>query len=259
MRELGAWSEVVVGTKVRLQAHDLEHPARAVRASVEASLERLSRNDVDILHLHNPIALTESESGRIGLDVALTEIAGALQDAITAGLARHAGFTGLGDSEALLELLKAEPFATVQTYFNALNPSAGFSGHDGGQQDFEGLIDAAARAGCGVIVIRALAAGAAAAVSERAANAGSPDSGLVQGGTYAADLRRAERLKSLAAALGLESPVELSLRFALGKPGVSTVLVGLSNLAQLEDALRFTARGALTDSAIQEVLALSSE
>src|SRR6266536_5682102 len=58
MRELGAWSRVVVGTKVRLRAEDLAHPAAAIRASMEASLKRLGRDDVDILHLHNPIALT---------------------------------------------------------------------------------------------------------------------------------------------------------------------------------------------------------
>ena len=66
----------------------------------------------------------------------------------------------------------------MQTYFNALNPSAGYTGHAGGQQDFEGLIDTAARAGRGVIVIRVLAAGAAAATPERVPNAGDPGAPL---------------------------------------------------------------------------------
>src|SRR6266568_3340530 len=46
MRDLGAWSRVVVGTKVRLRAEDMAHPAAAVRASVEASLKRLGRDGV---------------------------------------------------------------------------------------------------------------------------------------------------------------------------------------------------------------------
>jgi aryl-alcohol dehydrogenase-like predicted oxidoreductase len=112
---------------------------------------------------------------------------------VEAGLARHIGFTGLGDSAAVREVVRAEPYETVQTYFNVLNPSAGFTGHDGGQQDFEGLIDTAARAGRGVIVIRVLAAGAAAAEPVRAANAGDPGAGLVSGGSYAADVERASR------------------------------------------------------------------
>jgi len=55
MRDLGAWSKVVVGTKFRLRPEDLGiFTCRA--ASLEASLKRLGRADVDVLHLHNPIA-----------------------------------------------------------------------------------------------------------------------------------------------------------------------------------------------------------
>jgi hypothetical protein len=37
---------------------------------------------------------------------------------------------------------------------------------------------------------------------------------------------------------------------------VSTVLVGYSNLGQLEEAIKYAERGALTDDAVQRVLAL---
>src|SRR4030081_68643 len=46
MRDLGAWSKVVVGTKFRLTAEDMAQPGLAVRASLEASLKRLGRADV---------------------------------------------------------------------------------------------------------------------------------------------------------------------------------------------------------------------
>jgi aryl-alcohol dehydrogenase-like predicted oxidoreductase len=253
MRDLGAWSKVVVGTKFRLRPEDLSRPAAAVRASLEASLKRLGRSDVDVLHLHNPIALT---AGPQFLDIGtvLHEVAGALQEVVAAGLARHTGFTGLGETAALREVALAEPFETVQTYFNVLNPSAGFTGHDGGQQDFEGLIDSAARAGVGVIVIRVLAAGAAAAVPGRATNAGDPGGNLVSGGSYATDLERASAFSALASAAGLEGPVELAIRFGLSKPGVSTVLVGYSSLAHLEEAIRFANRGALTAEIVERIL-----
>jgi aryl-alcohol dehydrogenase-like predicted oxidoreductase len=139
-----------------------------------------------------------------------------------------------------------------------LNPSAGFTGHAGGQQDFEGLIDTAARAGRGVIVIRVLAAGAAAAEPERSANAGDPGGELAQGSSYARDLERAGRLRALAGELGLEGPVELALRFGLSRPGVSTVLVGYSTLDHLEDAIRYTGRGPLPADAMSSVLELSA-
>jgi aryl-alcohol dehydrogenase-like predicted oxidoreductase len=251
MRDLGVWSRVVVGTKVRLAGGAGEG---GVRESLQASLRRLGRAAVDVFHLHNPIGLTRSERGQLELQRVLGEVAQELQAVKDAGLTRHIGFTGLGDTTAIHEVVMADPFETVQTYFNALNPSAGFTGHTGGQQDFEGLIDTAARAGRGVIVIRVLAAGAAAGDSARPPNAGDPGGALAGSGSYADDLSRAQRLGALATELGLEGPVELSLRFGLSKPGVSTVLVGYSNLNHLEEAIRFAERGPLPEDAVREVL-----
>ncbi len=256
MRDLGAWSRVVVGTKVRLRGDELERPVEAVRASIEASLKRLGRSDVDLLNLHNPIALVSADPQVLDLDTTLSGVARGLRDVVQAGLARHVGFTGLGDTAAIQEVVRAEPFESVQTYFNVLNPSAGFVGHDGGQQDFHGLIDTAARAGRAVIVIRVLAAGAAAAVPERPPNAGDPGGNLVSGGSYSSDLDRAQSIAKLAREMGLEGPVELSIRFGLSHPGVSTVLVGFSNVGQLEEAIKYAERGALADDAVQRVLEL---
>src|SRR2546430_10759078 len=45
MKELGAWARVVVGTKVRLRPDELANPRAAVRASMEASLNRLGPAD----------------------------------------------------------------------------------------------------------------------------------------------------------------------------------------------------------------------
>jgi aryl-alcohol dehydrogenase-like predicted oxidoreductase len=258
MRDLGAWSRVVVGTKVRLRPEELERPVEAIRASTEASLKRLGRADVDLLNLHNPIALVSSDPQALDLDTALSGVARGLKEVVQAGLAHHVGFTGLGDAAAVQEVLRAEPFESVQTYFNVLNASAGFVGHDGGQQDFHGLIDTAARAGRAVIVIRVLAAGAAAAVPLRAPNAGDPGGNLVSGGSYSADLDRAQHAAQLAHELGLDGPVELAIRFGLSKAGVSTVLVGYSNLAQLEEAIKYAERGPLPEDAVQRVLELSS-
>jgi aryl-alcohol dehydrogenase-like predicted oxidoreductase len=258
MRKLGAWNRVAVGTKVRLRPEDMADPAAAIRNSLAASLKRLGRPDVDVFHLHNQIALTRGGSGFVDLGLALHEIARAMREVVQAGLVRHAGFTGLGDSTAVREVVRAEPFETVQTYFNVLNPSAGYTGHSGGQQDFEGLINTASRAGVGVIVIRVLAAGAATAEPERPANAGDPGAGIVGGASYAADLERAEQLRSLAARLGLEGPVELGLRFGLSRSGVSTVLVGYSTIGQLEEAIRYAERGPLSPEALDAALELSA-
>jgi aryl-alcohol dehydrogenase-like predicted oxidoreductase len=253
MRELGTWQRVVVGTKVRLPVSDPGWASAAVRQSLEASLRRLGRSDVDVFHLHNPIGLVGTNHGVLDLETVLGEVAVALEEVRTAGLAHHVGFTGLGDSVAVRQVVISEPFETVQAYFNALNPSAGYTGHSGGQQDFEGLIDTAALAGRGVIVIRVLAAGAAAGTQEREVNAGDPG-GAIGGSEYAQDVARAARLAALVSDLGLESPIELALRFGLSKPGVSTVLVGYSTLDHLEQAIRFTERGPLSPDAVQRIL-----
>jgi L-galactose dehydrogenase/L-glyceraldehyde 3-phosphate reductase len=138
MRELGTWPRVVVGTKVRLPPGEPGWASGAVRASLEASLRRLGRTDVDVFHLHNPVGLVATDGGFLDLETVLGEVALALEEVKTAGLARHVGFTGLGDSTAVRQVLMSEPFETVQAYFNVLNPSAGYTGHSGGKQDFEG-------------------------------------------------------------------------------------------------------------------------
>src|SRR6266487_2557129 len=67
MRELGAWLRVVVGTKVRLRPDQVRSVGSAIRQSLEESLERLGRSDVDAFHLHNPIGLTRAEGGQLEL------------------------------------------------------------------------------------------------------------------------------------------------------------------------------------------------
>jgi aryl-alcohol dehydrogenase-like predicted oxidoreductase len=52
--------------------------------------------------------------------------------------------------------------------------------------------------------------------------------------------------------------VELAIRFGLTKSGVSTVLVGYSSLAHLEDAIRFAERGPLGADAVQRTLEISN-
>ena len=256
LRELGAWDRVVVGTKVRLGPGDLAEPTTAVRRSVEQSLRRLGRDSVDLLQLHNHIGLIRSEEGglTLGLADAIGEVARAFEHVRDEGLTRHVGFTGLGETAALLETAMARAYETVQAYFNVINPSAGYPGFEFEEQDFGGLIDTAARAGLGVINIRVYAAGALTGQLERHPIAGSPGGALAWGGEYEKDVERAHKLPSFVEELGLESPFELALRFALAKPGISTVLVGLSELSHLENAIRWAERGPLSDDVVRRLV-----
>jgi L-galactose dehydrogenase/L-glyceraldehyde 3-phosphate reductase len=141
-------------------------------------------------------------------------------------------------------------------YFNVLNPSAGYTVSASNlAQDFERLIDRANEVGMGVLNIRAMAAGAVAAQDQRHPLASpNPGAALSTGAEYTGDLKRAQALQPLARDLGMEGTTELALRFNLSKAGISTVLVGFSDLAQIEAAVRYAERGALADSSVERVL-----
>jgi aryl-alcohol dehydrogenase-like predicted oxidoreductase len=254
LTQLGAWDRVTVGTKVRLATDDLKQPGAAVRASLVASLERLGRDSVDLLQLHNTLRSEADEAGQSVTTDRLDEIAEGMGALAREGLVRHFGFTGVGETRALHENASSGRFETMQSYFNAINASAGYAGRNGPGQDMEGVIEQAASAGLGVIAIRVMAAGAMTGQEQRAPLAGGTGPALVPGDTYEVDISKAVWLDGLARELGLESALELSFRFVIAKPGVSTALVGFSDMGQLESAIRWAERGPLSDDQVQRVL-----
>ncbi len=256
LQELGA--QVTLGTKYRVGPEEVARAGEVIRASVTTSLRRLRRSHLDLLQLHNNVCLdTGGRPGALSVDQVLGPVVEALRSLRAEGLVRFLGFTGLGETAAVHRLVESGAFDTVQVYFNALNPSAGYSASPGpGIQDFEQLIDQAGAQRMGVQNIRAVAAGALGAEEERHPLASpNPGAALSTGADYGGDLRRARALQPLARELGMESVTELALRFALSKPGMSTVLVGFSDVAQIEAAARWADRGPLGEDAVKRVLA----
>ena len=254
LRELGA--DVQVGTKVRLTPGEVAEAPAVLRQRLEEGLRRLGREAVDVCTLHNQVVV--ADAGRaLDADAVCGPVGEGMRGLIAAGLCRFVGFSGLGETAALHRVVDAGVFDTMQCYYNALNPSAGYPGSpDGRAQDFAGLLDRAAARGMGIFGIRILAAGAASAAPERHPVAGSSGA-LVQGTDYAQDVERAAALRALAGELGLESPLELAFRFALAKEGIASALIGPSSVAHVEDALRWEARGPLPAEAVERVLAVT--
>jgi aryl-alcohol dehydrogenase-like predicted oxidoreductase len=256
LTQLGAWDRVVVGTKARLTVADRPDLAGALQRSLESSLRRLGRDSVDLLQLHTPAFLDQAEPGRRGLllsDV-LDGVAEGMRRVVEKGFVRHVGFTGIGEAAASHRILDAGIVETMQAYYNLLDPSAGYPGVAGGAQDFDGIIDDAAKHGVGVIAIRVLAAGAVTGSAEREPNAGGTGGTLVSGGEFDRDLERASALPALAHEFDCEDTVELAFRFAFAKAGISTVLLGFSSIDQLEKALLWAERGPLPQSAVDRIV-----
>ena len=248
LNALGA--EPVVSTKIRLEpAADLK--AATIHA-VEAAIGRLKRKSVDLIQLHNRV-VSERVSGKRFSPTPddILEPGGVLdgfKEMRAQGKVKFFGFSGLGDPAALHELIASGEFHSVQAYYNLLNPSAGQPVPQGfSALDYRLLIDRAAQTGMAVAVIRVLAAGAL--TSNPEAGGGSSPEPLSPGSDYALDLERAEKVKFLVAK-DVTRLTHAAIRFALMKNGVSTVLVGFSNTAHIDEAVACSGAGGLSDEAM---------
>ncbi len=251
LAELGAAdrANVLVGTKVRLLPPQLENIEQAVIQSVEQSLKRLQLDCIDLIQLHTPVAVARRPE-RQWVSAADVEVTmAAFQKLQAAGKVRHWGFNGLGESAALHAALGGN-VQTVQSCFNLLNPTAGIKAPaDFPFQDYGQLIDRAVEHGVGVIAIRVLAGGALSGSAARHVNATQQVEPIASGKSFAADVALAGRFGFLVEEGYANSLVEAAIRFAIGQSGVSTAVIGISTLAQLEEAVAAVNKGPLSAEA----------
>src|SRR6202050_1343320 len=160
-------ANAIVGKKVRLPSADFGRIADTVTKSLENSLARLHREQVDIFHLHN--AITENGGGEaLSVRQVLGEVVPAFERLRTQGKIRFLGLTAIGDTSALRQVIDARVFDSAQVVYNMLNPSAAVAlPADYPAQDYGRLFDQAKAAGTGVIAIRVLAGGALSGSAER--------------------------------------------------------------------------------------------
>ena len=159
--------DVVVGTKVRLSAEHRADVGKAIAQGMDDSLKRMGRDHVDLFQLHNPLVAKDG-GDHLAIDIALNEVAPALEKLKKAGKTRFIGFSGVGETAALHRAIDSKLFDTIQVVYNALNPSAGGALPKGAPgQDYGRLLDKAKAADMGTIIIRALAGGALSGTAER--------------------------------------------------------------------------------------------
>lgn len=249
LRELRA--DPIVGTKVRLKPPDLDRIETATVESVEASLRRLGRERVDLIQLHNSF-LPHTGPDWVGMTLhRFPAVLRAFETLERQGKVRFWGITGLGETELLHQALAAGGFHTVQTVYNLLNPSAGRPAPSGfPYQDYRRLIDGAAGQQMGVIAIRVLAGGALSGTPDRHPVAARSVAPIATERDYAADVAQARRFAFLVEDGTVKSLVEAAIRFVISKPEVSTALVGVSSLEQLDHAVECANRGPLPAEAL---------
>jgi len=245
---------VLLGTKVQLVAADLDDIEQAIIDSAEGSLKRLRRDHIDLFQLHNCIALQRKpDRAWIGIDD-LAPAVQAFQKLQHQGKIRYWGINGLGETEALHQAVSSVPAASIQCCFNLLNPSAGVPAPDGfPYQDYRQLIDTAAANQIGVIAIRVLAGGAVSGSVARHVNAARTVDPVSAGQSFAEDVKRSQRFDVLAQEGFAGNLIEAAIRFAIGKPGVSTVLIGISDMEQLEQAVEYSTKGPLPAGALDRL------
>jgi L-glyceraldehyde 3-phosphate reductase len=243
-----------LSTKVRLGSEDFADIDYAVRNSAEESMKRLGFDGVELIQLHNRIERERDvEAGAVGIEDVLGPggVADALDSVRESGFARFIGFTALGDVDVLHELVASGRFDTLQAYHNVLNPSASRPVPEAfSARDYRELAVRASERGMGVLNIRVLAAGALAGHTARAGGfAMSP------GSEPDRDLERAVLVD--AAFEGQPgTPAQRAIRFALGQPGISGVLVGTAGAAEVDEAVAAAALPPLSDDAMQRLEAL---
>lgn len=246
LAELPAAERPHVSTKVRLDLQSNESAESQIRRGIEQSLERLRMDKVVLFQLHNPV-VPETTGQLIGVDPVLRPggVADVLEALKQEGLCDHIGFTALGDAPSCIRVVESGRFESAQVYYNMLNPTAGLDAPGGLRvQDMCGLIAACRRADVAVMNIRVFAGGTLASPVRH---------GREVPITTETDLDvEARRADAALAAIGEDQGTrsQRALRFSLSNPDVSCVVIGLAELAHLEEAIGAAERGPLPDAAL---------
>jgi L-galactose dehydrogenase/L-glyceraldehyde 3-phosphate reductase len=253
LNDLGA--DPVISTKIRLDADAIGDIKAATINAVEAGLSRLKRSRVDFIQLHTRVTLERGVGKRFSVTpqdvIGPNGVIEGFKTMRERGKVSHFGFSGLGETKALFELVDSGEFHGFQCYYNLLNPSAGQPVPNGfSALDYGLILDRAAAKGMGAFNIRILAAGAL--TSDPSAGGGSSTEPLSPGSEYPLDLQRAEKVKS---ALGVDGKglTQAAIGFGLMNPKISTVLVGFSNTIHIDEAVACSGAPRLSEDQLAKV------
>jgi L-glyceraldehyde 3-phosphate reductase len=234
--------ELVISTKA---GYDMwpgpygDHGSRKyLLASLDQSLGRMGLDYVDIFYSH-----------RFDPDTPLEETMGALDAAVRAGKALYVGISSYNShrTREAAEILRqlGTPLLIHQPSYSMLNR---WIEHDH-------LLDTLEELGVGCIAFSPLAQGL---LTNRYLNGVPADSRVATGGAMSADMLTEERLSRVralneVAARRGQTLAELALVWALRDPRMTSLVIGASSVAQLEDNVAALTNTDLTDAELAEI------
>ncbi len=244
---------VRVTTKYGLGSVRADQVYPLFRYSLEQSLKAMRLERVDMLLLHSEIRPDQFEypAGQPPRDERSTRLSlyreavrPAFARLVDEGLIGSWGITGINHAAATIEALADEPLpAAVQAIANLLDSPGEMNGTGLAPRPRD-VIAAAKAKDVGVMGVRAVQAGALTRALDR--SEASPTS---------QDFARAAPYRELCARWG-EDPAMIAYRYALGIEGVDTLVLGVKNVAELDEALEAERRGPLEPERVAAIEAL---
>jgi aryl-alcohol dehydrogenase-like predicted oxidoreductase len=222
-RLFGTREEYAVATKVHGRTMPGVNGAglsrKHVLASIDASLQRLELEYVDLYQIH-----------RWDRETPIEETMDALHDVVKAGKARYIGASSMWAWQfAKAQRVAATPFVSMQNHYNLVY-----------REEEREMIPQCVDMGVGIIpwspLARGLLAGSRTSSGERLTQRANTD--RFQDSLYHPDLDVPviERTAEVAAERGV-SPAQVALAWLLHQPAVTAPIVGATKLEHLEDAL----------------------
>jgi aryl-alcohol dehydrogenase-like predicted oxidoreductase len=219
----GSREEYVVATKVHGRTMPGENgrglSRKHILASIDASLERLGLDYVDLYQIHRWDSLTPIE-----------ETMDALHDVVQAGKARYLGASSMYAWQfAKAQRVAATRFVSMQNHYNLIY-----------REEEREMIPQCLDQGIGIVpwspLARGLLAGTVTASGERRTTRANTDPFLDSLYRPDLDMPVIDRAAEVAAQRGV-STAQVALSWLLHKPGVTAPIVGATRLEHLEDAL----------------------
>jgi 1-deoxyxylulose-5-phosphate synthase len=234
----GMREEYVLATKVCMRTMPGENgrglSRKHVLASIDASLERLGHDYVDLYQIHRWDSQTPIE-----------ETMAALHDVVTAGKARYIGASSMYAWQfAKAQRVAKTPFVSMQNHYNLVY-----------REEEREMIPQCIDQGVGVLpwspLARGLLAGTRTREGDRLTTRAKTDSYGDSLYTPELDFAVVDRAAEVAAARGV-AQAQVALAWLLHKPGVTAPIVGATKIEHVEDALA-AEQLTLTDAEIAQL------